>query len=243
MKSLTFGSLFSGIGGFDLGLERAGMICKWQVEIDDFCQKVLTKHWPNVPKFGDIHDVGKHNLESVDLICGGFPCQPFSNAGKRKGKEDDRYLWPEMLRVIQEIKPHWIIGENVAGFVNMELENAFTDMETEGYQVESFVLPALSIGAPHRRNRVWIVAYPDSHRQSFTELRRASYKTQGDEVFKTKPLLLPAWPDGPGKITDIPREIDGVSHRVDRVRSLGNSVVPQIPEILGRCILEIEANQ
>lgn len=102
---ITFGSLFSGIGGFDLGLERAGMVCKWQVENNEFCQKVLTKHWPNVSRFGDIKNVTKEQLEPVDLICGGFPCQPFSQAGKQRGKADDRYLWPEMLRVIRELKP------------------------------------------------------------------------------------------------------------------------------------------
>ncbi len=127
---MKFISLFSGIGGFDLGLERAGMECVAQVEIDEFCGKVLKKHWPDVPLWKDIRNVGKENLPSAELVCGGFPCQPFSNAGKRRGAEDDRYLWPEMLRVIQEVKPTWVIGENVAGLVNMEFKHLPTKVES-----------------------------------------------------------------------------------------------------------------
>jgi len=127
---MTFGSLFSGIGGFDLGLERAGMVCKWQCEIDPFCTKVLTKHWPDVPKYGDIKELRGDELEPVDLICGGFPCQPFSTAGQRQGTEDDRYLWPEMLRVITELQPPWVIGENVAGIVSMALEHLPAQVES-----------------------------------------------------------------------------------------------------------------
>lgn len=153
---MKVGSLFSGIGGFDLGLERAGMEVVWQVEIDEFCNKVLAKHWPNVKRYGDIKNVT--NLEPVDLICGGFPCQPFSCAGKRRGKEDDRYLWPEMFRVIQEAKPTWVIGENVGGFVNMGLDQCVSDLEAEGYEVEPIIIPACAVNAPHRRDRVWIVA-------------------------------------------------------------------------------------
>src|SRR6185436_15994505 len=104
-EGMRFGSLFAGIGGLDLGLERAGMECAWQVEIDEYCQRVLTKHWPNVTKFRDVRECGAANLQPVDLICGGFPCQPFSLAGKRKGSADDRHLWPEMLRIIDELRP------------------------------------------------------------------------------------------------------------------------------------------
>ena len=155
---LTVGSLFSGIGGFELGLERAGFKIKWQVEIDEWCQKILTKHWPNVSKHRDILGVGAHNLEAVDLICGGFPCQPFSIAGKRKGEEDDRHLWPEMLRVISELQPRWVIVENVAGFVSMGLDDCISDLENQGYEVQTFIIPACALNAPHRRDRVWIVA-------------------------------------------------------------------------------------
>lgn len=127
---LTVGSLFAGIGGFDLGLERAGFKTKWQVEIDEWCRQVLTKHWPEVPKYADIKECGRHNLAPVDLICGGFPCQPFSVAGQRRGTEDDRHLWPEMLRVIKEIRPSWVIGENVAGLVNMAEPDSESKVES-----------------------------------------------------------------------------------------------------------------
>ena len=123
-------------GGFELGLLRSGLVheIKWQVEINDYATKVLEKNFPTVKRYRDIKDVGKHNLETVDLICGGFPCQPFSTAGKRKGKEDDRYLWPEMFRCIKEIQPSWVIGENVPGIVNMELDKALSDLEGIGYE-------------------------------------------------------------------------------------------------------------
>lgn len=152
--------LFSGIGGFSLGLERAGMQTVAFCEIDPFCQKVLKKHWPNVPIFNDIRTLDYDG--KVDLVCGGFPCQPFSSAGKRKGKEDNRDLWPEMFRIVQRYKPTWVIGENVAGFVNMELERTATDLESEGYEVQAFLIPACAVGAPHQRNRIWIVAHADS---------------------------------------------------------------------------------
>jgi DNA (cytosine-5)-methyltransferase 1 len=156
---MTVGSLFSGIGGFDLGLERAGMEVKWQVEIDPFCNKVLAKHWPDVKRYGDIRNVGKDNLESVDLICGGFPCQPFSSAGKQRGEADDRYLWPEMLRVISEVNPTWIIGENVAGIISMAIDQVLSDLEGLGFETQAVVVPACSLGAIHIRQRVWILAH------------------------------------------------------------------------------------
>lgn len=156
---LTAGSLFSGIGGLDLGLERAGWTIKWQVEVDEWCRKVLTKHWPDVPRYGDIRELKGDELEPVDLICGGFPCQPFSVAGKRRGAADDRYLWPEMFRIIKALRPAWVLGENVANIVNMALDTVLSDLESEGYEAATFVIPACAVGAPHRRDRVWIVAY------------------------------------------------------------------------------------
>jgi len=155
---LKFLDLFAGIGGFSLGLERAGMQCVGQVEIDPFCQRVLAHHWPAVKRIGDIHDVTAESFGAVELVCGGFPCQPFSCAGKRKGKEDDRYLWPEMLRVIAAYRPAWVVGENVTGIISMELDNVLSDLEAENYETESFIIPACAVDAPHRRDRVWIVA-------------------------------------------------------------------------------------
>lgn len=154
---ITHGSLFSGIGGFDLAACWAGIETRWQVEIDNFCNKVLEKHFPNAKRYKDIKEV--KGLERVDIISGGFPCQPFSIAGKQKGKDDDRYLWEEMLRIIREVKPSYVIGENVANLWNMGFENLLVDLENEGYEVESFIIPACATGAPHKRNRIWIIAY------------------------------------------------------------------------------------
>ena len=152
--------LFSGIGGFSLGLESVGMETVAFCEMDAFCQKVLKKHWPNVPIHSDIKELdGNEYRGAVELICGGFPCQPFSVAGEQRGAEDDRALWPEMLRVIREVQPTWVIGENVSGIINMELDNVLSDLEAEGYAAQTFVLPACSVDAKHRRDRVWIVAH------------------------------------------------------------------------------------
>ena len=115
----------------DLGLDRAGMECAWQVEIDEYCLKVLEKHWPDVPKYKDVKDVGKENLKTVDLIAGGFPCQPHSVAGKRKGAEDDRNLWPEFIRIIRDLKPRFVLGENVPGIVTTYLDTVLSDLEGE----------------------------------------------------------------------------------------------------------------
>ena len=151
--------LFSGIGGFSLGLERAGMKTIAFCEIEEFTRKVLHKHWPNVPIFEDIRKLhGSDITEPVDLICGGYPCQPFSCAGKRQGQADDRHLWPEMFRLIREIRPNWVIAENVAGHVNMGLDSVLSDLESEGYETTTFIIPACAVNAPHRRDRVWIIA-------------------------------------------------------------------------------------
>ena len=155
--------LFSGIGGFSLGLKRAGMETIGFCEIDPFCRKVLTKHWPDVPIHTDIRGLeGKDYKGRAEIICGGFPCQPFSQAGKRRGTEDDRHLWPEMLRVISEVRPTWVIGENVIGFAKLGLDQALTDLENEGYATRTFNIPACAVGAPHIRQRLWIVAHADS---------------------------------------------------------------------------------
>jgi DNA (cytosine-5)-methyltransferase 1 len=153
--------LFSGIGGFSLGLERAGMHTVAFCERDEYCRAVLRKHWPDVPCFDDIHTIdadGLARLGRIDLVCGGFPCQPFSVAGKQKGKEDDRHLWPQMCRVIALARPTWVIGENVAGLIAMALDDVLADLENLGYTARTFVIPAAAVGAPHRRDRLWIVA-------------------------------------------------------------------------------------
>ena len=159
--------LFSGIGGFSLGLEAAGMETVAFCEQNKFCQKILAQHWPTLPIHSDITELNGYEYRgSVELVCGGFPCQPFSVAGKQLGAEDDRALWPEMLRVIREVAPRWVIGENVSGIIPMELDKVLSDLEGEGYTCWTFVLPACAVDAHHRRDRVWVVAHSDGNSKS-----------------------------------------------------------------------------
>lgn len=161
---MTHGSLFSGIGGFDLAAEWMGWENKFHCEWNTFGQKVLHHYWPQAEQFTDITktDFTKY-ANRIDILTGGFPCQPYSSAGKRLGKEDERHLWPEMLRCIQEVQPRWVVGENVLGLVNwsggLVFHEVQADLEAEGYEVQPYVLPAVSVNAPHRRDRVWFVAY------------------------------------------------------------------------------------
>ena len=159
---LSLLDLFSGIGGFSLGMEATKRINTVAFcEKDEYCRKVLKKHWSNTQQYIDIRDIDGTKI-SADIISGGFPCQPFSVAGKRKGTTDDRYLWDEMLRVITEVKPKWVVGENVQGIINIDnglvLRQVQTDLEAQGFQVQCFLIPASGIGAWHKRNRVWIIA-------------------------------------------------------------------------------------
>jgi DNA (cytosine-5)-methyltransferase 1 len=173
--------LFSGIGGFSLGLESTGGFETIAfVEKDDFCQKVLKKHWPNITIEGDIRNV-KGDKYEADVITGGFPCQPFSVAGKRKGTDDDRYLWDETIRVVRECKPRWFIGENVEGLININngvvLRQVQTDLEKEGFEVQCLIIPASGIGAWHQRKRIWIVGYSKHNGHSSTKIKRGNDKT------------------------------------------------------------------
>lgn len=161
---MTHASLFSGIGGFDLAAEWAGWTNLFNCEIDDFCRKILNYHFQNATQYKDIRTVDFSVWHGrVDVLSGGFPCQPFSLAGKRQGTADDRYLWPEMLRAIRAIRPRWVVGENVYGLVNwsrgLVFEQVCSDLEDEGYTVQAYVLPACAVDAPHRRDRVWIIAH------------------------------------------------------------------------------------
>jgi DNA (cytosine-5)-methyltransferase 1 len=180
---MTHGSLFSGIGGFDLAASRMGWDNVFQVEIDPFCRRVLQKNFPDAQRFDDIRQFdGGDFAGKVDIISGGFPCQPFSVAGKRRGKDDDRALWGEMLRVIRTIRPAWIVGENVAGIISMELDTVLSDMESIGYTGQAFVIPACAVNAIHRRDRVWIVAHaksPIEEQSRLSRHRRTGYTDDG----------------------------------------------------------------
>lgn len=165
---MTHGSLFSGIGGFDLAAENAGWTNVFHCERDKFCQRVLSYHFPNSTPHDDVTTFdGLPYQGQIDVLSGGFPCQPFSHAGERRGAEDDRHLWPEMFRIIQEVRPRWVVGENVRGLTDwnegMVFDEVLTNLETEGYEVTSFVLPACGQNLPHRRDRIWIVAHRDTH--------------------------------------------------------------------------------
>lgn len=171
---MTHGSLFSGIGGFDLAAEMMGWENLFHCEWNPFGQKVLHHYWPNAEQFTDItkSDFTKY-ANRIDILTGGFPCQPYSLAGKRKGKEDERHLWPEMLRAIREIQPRWVVGENVFGLVNwnggLVFHEVQADLEAEGYEVQPFILPACAVNAPHRRDRVWFVAYRNTQQRKRKE--------------------------------------------------------------------------
>ena len=291
---LTFGSLFAGIGGLDLGLERAGMVCKWQVEIDTYCLKVLEKHWPNVRRYGDVRECGSHNLEPVDLICGGFPCQDVSHAGKRAGlKEGTRTgLWYEFARIIRELRPGWVLAENVPGLLSVDsgrgMGTVLRNLAESGYDAEWDCIPAAAFGAPHLRYRVFIVANAEGERcreegqlceqppQRIASgsqvlaysafLKPGQQNTQsGGQDFSPggrdsrgceepgrkaladasrtrleRPWLFGATPDRShwwAVEPKVGRVAHGIPSRVDRLRCLGNAVVPQLAEWLGRRIV------
>jgi len=328
--------LFSGIGGFSLGLEWAGMETVAFCEQDEYCKKVLGRHWPDVPIHNDIKELdGNEYRGSVELVCGGFPCQPFSVAGERRGEKDDRALWKEMYRVIREVQPAWVFGENVTGIISMELDNVLLDLEDEGYATQAFVLPACALDARHRRDRVFILAHKkgrgaveytpefglEEHGHSESgqpveggeDVAHPSSKSGGgwgvssgseDKGRKTRPAggksVQPrsevAQPDhtqsggtslaDPNKSgvqgrskqgvdgevgaqpndqhterlsrsrvrvsnprrkaewkpePDVGRVAHGIPNRVDRLKGLGNAVLPQIIQELGEVILDVEA--
>lgn len=227
--------LFSGIGGFSLGLERAGgfetvAFC----EIEPYSQKVLAKHWPGVPIYDDVRELTAKRLVAdgigVDVITGGFPCQPYSTAGKRGGANDDRALWPEMLRLIQECRPAYVIGENVPGIINMGLDDVLSDLEGIGYTAGPVAIPACAVERDQWRERIWILAHT---LPGVGQVGRDASGGWGESK------QIP-W-HGMGKAKTPPRVVggfDGIPGGLDRIRALGNAVVPQIPEIIGRAILE-----
>ena len=283
-KKLQHLDLFSGIGGFSLGLETAELaetvaFC----DIDKYCTKVLNKHWPHVPIFSDIKELNYETLRAkginnIDIITGGYPCQPFSVAGRKKGEQDPRHLWPEYFRLVKELRPTWVIGENVSGHIKQGLDTVRENLESEGYSTRTFSISASSIGANHKRERVWILAHSGRSLREGTELgkeneneigkenanqferssstsqsnvansererlqRSEQYETHTRETstqFPTAEQIEATglhWAIEP----DVGRVAHGIPNRMDRLKSLGNSLVPQIPFLIANCIKQIE---
>jgi len=235
-------SLFSGIGGLDLAAEWAGIETVMFCERDAACQSVLKKHWPNVPIVEDVKDV--HGFP-VDLICGGYPCQPFSQAGRKGGHNDERHLWPEMYRIIRESNPSWVVAENVANHVTIGLDAVIDDMERIGYACEAYLLPACAVAAPHKRERIFIIAHsPGVARNDGSAPERGICEAISEGTQQQTGGFRGAIGKFLGGATWIPeprvaRVVDGVSGRVDRVRQLGNAVVPQQAFPIFRAIKEI----
>lgn len=311
MTALTVGSLFSGIGGFDLGFERAGYEIRWQVEIDPWARAVLAKHWPHVVRHNDVREVGAHNLEPVDVIVGGFPCQDVSLAGKGAGLDGARSgLWSEYARLVRELRPRYVVVENVAALLVRGFDRVLGDLAACGYDAEWDCLPAAAVGAPHRRDRLWLVAYPARGGQPV--VRDVVSATGGRAETGLAPSSRedvanahgrrcawggqsePAGEQGArGRVTDgrsavrqqhdttaadadsqrerlegvifagpaarpvdrsslrrdsgwweveppVGRVVDGLPGRVDRIRGLGNAIVPQIAEWIAHRIMTAE---
>lgn len=265
---MNHGSLFSGIGGFDLAAERVGWRNVFQVEKDPYCTAVLTKNFPNVIKYGDIKGVDFTAFRGgIDVLSGGFPCQPFSHAGKQKGLDDDRYLWPEYDRAIEEIRPRWVIGENVIGIKNVALDLVCASLESKGYAVQPVVIPASAVGAWHRRERIWIIAN-DNREREFCETGRGEIGQRPrdghqDAAHVDGPLVERYAGDEPiGPQGAQPHGRDGASYwslywievvaefcrdharlpsRMDRIKSLGNAIVPQVAQEIFQLINVIES--
>jgi len=244
MNGLKVLDLFSGIGGFSLGLERAGMETIAFCELDKACHKVLKKHWPNTPIYDDIRTLNDTDLQStVDVICGGFPCQDISLIGQGGGIAGERSgLWWEFHRLIKEIKPSWVIAENVTALRSRGLDEVLRSLAEIGYDAEWHCISASAIGAPHRRDRVWIIGYP--HNQPGLEATQAvmprgkSWETWQNDSKRYWGSLSRTRRPIPESISI--RMDNGVSNRVDRHRQLGNAVVPQIPELIGKTIMEFK---
>lgn len=300
---MNVGSLFAGVGGFDLGFERCGMRVSWQVEQDAYCRAVLARRFPYAERFEDVRDVGAHNLDAVDLVCGGFPCQDLSAAGKGAGLDGARSgLWTELARIVRELRPGYVVVENVPALLTGKgkrwdrapLGRVLGDLAEAGYDAEWARLSAGEFGAPHLRKRVWIVAYPARDAEarpaaeSGAERQRARAGRKRSGAQELANADQERWPRGTGKLGSagrgepadrggegselsdshrqqhegvsqalrgpagaklrnywatepaVGRVADGVPNRVDRLAALGNALVPQIAEWIGRRILEYE---
>ena len=228
--------LFSGIGGFSLGLERAGMTTVAFCEIDPFCRKVLRKHWPNVPIFEDVRTLTNEQTGTVELVCGGFPCQPFSVAGHRKGHEDIRNMVQPMLGIVQATKPAWFVGENVEGFVDIGLDSLCSELGGLGYSTRAISLPAVAVGLPTMERHLWIVATTSSKRlERFWKIAVQTIEDGTKEFQGSDPRGSDRWDLPESRLCGVGERIP---RRVDRLRALGNAVDPHIPELLGRAIMQ-----
>ena len=228
--------LFSGIGGFSLGLERAGMRTVAFCEIEPFCRRVLAKHWPGVPVYDDVRSLTADRLRAdgiaPDVICGGFPCQDISLAGKGAGIDGESSgLWSEYARIIGDVRPRYVIVENSSALTERGLGRVLGDLAALGYNAEWHCLQAADLGAPHIRDRMWIVSNASSERRQPAAIKPLFARRSAFEFYHR-------WPVEP----DVGRVAYGLPQQLDRCRALGNAVVPQIPEIIGRAILAHEAH-
>lgn len=233
---MKVGSLFSGIGGMDLGLERAGMDVIWQSEIDPYASAVLAKHWPTVPNLGDITTIDWTTVERPDLICGGYPCQPFSLAGLRGGSADERHLWPHMLDAVRALRPRYVLIENVAAHLGLGFDRVLCDLAESGFDAEWSVVSACSVGAPHVRERLFCVAHASSvHGELALHLPPTVPGGCSDAGTAGGHARRDGWLPEPA----VPRVAHGVPKRVvaPALRALGNAVVPQVAELVGCMIV------
>lgn len=237
---MTFGSLFAGIGGMDLGLERAGMTCKWQVEIDPFCQKVLAKHWPEVPKYGDIREVSGDEIEAVDIIAGGFPCQDVSTAGKQRGITGPRSgLWAEYFRLICKLRPRFVLVENVAGLLTGGgMQRVLGDLASIGMDAEWESISASHFGAPHHRQRIFILGHASGigcYPRGVLGYPKTQVEFWSRPGIYRQPDAGSCWPVPHGRVFGVAH---GLSSGLDGLKAYGNAVVPQVAEWIGRRIIE-----
>lgn len=227
---MNVGSLFSGIGGIDLGLERAGMTVRWQSEIDPYCCRVLAKHWPDVPNLGDVTTIDWSTVEPVDIIAGGYPCPAFSQAARGRNVAPD--LWPHMRRAIDVLRPRFVLLENVVAHLGRGFSAVLADLHAFGFDAEWSSLTACAFGAAHTRRRLFVVAHADRDGEPVLPINA--------EVAWLPPSATDRGHWGIPTADDA-RADDGVPYRLDRDRALGNAAVPQVAEYIGRRILEAAA--
>lgn len=224
--------LFSGIGGFALAAKWAGWETVAFCEKEQYAKRVLGRHWPNVPVIEDIRNITEKI--GCDILTGGFPCQPFSVAGKQKSTADDRHLWPELLRVIALERPTWIVAENVPGIVGLALDQVLADLESAGYSSRALIIPACAVDAPHRRDRVWIMAHSASTRCGARSELQLKDGATGNAYHSSERSDSGQWFAEPS----VGRVANGIPSRVDRLRGLGNAIVPQVAYQLFKFINE-----